>query len=165
MDILGHTMSAKHKVRELAMQLLFVWDANGACDLESAPQVIQQRGEDGQINQKAISMAQAVWEARPLADACVERLAPQWPIRRLAAVDRAVLRMAIWELTSSDTPPKVVIDEAIELAKEYSTELSSGFVNGVLDAALKEKQTITAETSETPQPETPQTPPAETTPQ
>ena len=73
-----------------------------------------------------------------------ERAAPQWPIRRLAAVDRAVLRLAIWELTSSDTPPKVVIDEAIELAKEYSTELSSGFVNGVLDAALKEKQGLAA---------------------
>lgn len=137
-------MSAKHKVRELAMQLLFVWDANGAADLDAAPQVLEQRGENDQIKQQAITMARAVWEARALSDACVQRLAPQWPIRRLAAVDRAVLRMGIWELSGSDTPPKVAIDEAIELAKEYSTELSAGFVNGVLDAALKEKTAITA---------------------
>jgi len=163
-------MSAKHKIRELAMLLMFVWDANGASDIEAAPQVLQQRGDDGEIKQKAITLAQAVWEARPLADACVERLAPQWPIRRLAAVDRAVLRIGIWELTSSDTPPKVAIDEAIELAKEYSTELSAGFVNGVLDAALKEKQTLTAmppaaDPAPAPAAPAPATPPSDTTPQ
>jgi len=54
-------------------------------------------------------------------------------------VDRNILRLAVWELTSADTPPKVVIDEAIELAKAFSTEHSPAFVNGVLDAVLHEK--------------------------
>ncbi len=60
-------------------------------------------------------------------------------------VDRNLIRMAVWELTNSDTPPKVVIDEAIELAKEFSTEQSPAFVNGVLDAVLRETRTLTAE--------------------
>ena len=77
-------------------------------------------------------------------DAWVERLAPQWPPRRQPGVDRSILRLAVWELTSTDTPPKVVIDEAIELAKTFSTENSPAFVNGVLDAVLKEQlETLT----------------------
>ena len=59
-----------------------------------------------------------------------------WTVERLPSVDRAILRLAVWELLArDDVPAAVVIDEAIELAKDYSTERSSGFVNGVLDAA------------------------------
>ncbi len=76
---------------------------------------------------------------RETIDALIERIAPQWPPRRQPAVDRCILRLAVWELTTQATPPKVVIDEAIELAKEFSTEQSPAFVNGVLDAALREK--------------------------
>jgi hypothetical protein len=60
-------------------------------------------------------------DARQTADEWAARLAPQWPTNRQPAVDRAILRLAIWELTNTDTPPKVVIDEAIELAKHFST--------------------------------------------
>jgi len=60
-------------------------------------------------------------------------------------VDRNLLRLAVWELTNTDTPPKVVIDEAIELAKEFSTEQSPAFINGVLDAVLKERQGLLGE--------------------
>ena len=58
-------------------------------------------------------------------------MAPQWPTRRQPAVDRSILRLAVWELTNTQTPPKVVLDEAIELAKHFSTEQSAAFVNGV----------------------------------
>jgi N utilization substance protein B len=92
-------------------------------------------------------MAAGAWEGREISDRWVERLAPQWPPRRQPGVDRAILRLAIWELTSSDTPPKVVIDEAIELAKSYSTENSPAFVNGVLDAVLKEHRNLTEGTA------------------
>jgi N utilization substance protein B len=60
-------------------------------------------------------------------------------------VDRNILRLAVWELTNADTPPKVVIDEAIELAKCFSTEQSPAFVNGVLDAVLKENMALKAD--------------------
>ena len=60
-------------------------------------------------------------------------------------MDRNLIRLAVWELTHKPTPPKVVIDEAIELAKEFSTEQSPAFVNGVLDSVLKEKQQLTGQ--------------------
>jgi len=91
-----------------------------------------------------VPTAKAAWENREQADAWVERLAPQWPPRRQPGVDRAILRLAVWELTSGETPPKVVIDEAIELAKSFSTEQSPAFVNGVLDAVLKEIKSLTS---------------------
>lgn len=69
-------------------------------------------------------------------DAVIDEHAEGWSAARLAAVDRAILRLAIWELhMQPDVPVAVIIDEAVELSKEYSTERSSSFVNGVLDAA------------------------------
>ena len=75
-------------------------------------------------------------------DQWVERLAPQWPPRRQPAVDRSLLRLAVWEITNTVTPPKVVIDEAIELSKQFSTAQSAGFLIGVLDSVLKEHEKL-----------------------
>jgi N utilization substance protein B len=69
---------------------------------------------------------------------------PQWPPRRQPGVDRNLIRLAVWELTNTVTPPKVIIDEAIELAKQFSTEQSAAFVNGVLDSVLKEHEKLIA---------------------
>jgi N utilization substance protein B len=130
--------SNKRKARELAMQVLFLWDAHGDADAALAQQVTQDGCDEPGVRQRAVAMAEAAWAGREISDQWVERLAPQWPIRRQPGVDRNILRLAVWELTGADTPPKVVIDEAIELAKEFSTEQSPAFVNGVLDAVLRE---------------------------
>ena len=143
----------KHRARELAMQAVFLWDANNATDLDlarsamttgagladlsSEPIDFSQTPDEETVN-AAMSMAIGAWENRQLSDDWITRLAPQWPPRRQPAVDRNILRLAVWEMTHTQTPPKVVIDEAIELAKRYSTENSPSFVNGVLDAVLKE---------------------------
>lgn len=66
--------------------------------------------------------------------------APAWPIEKLNKIDLAILRLAVYELDNCDTPPKVVIDEAVELAKEFGGESSSSFVNGVLGTIYKGKQ-------------------------
>lgn len=131
------------KVRELAMQVLFLWDANANLDLKLGWEATQHGEIEETIRMKSLQMAEQTWSQREVIDGCLERIAPQWPPRRQPAVDRNILRLAVWELTNSSTPPKVVIDEAIELAKEFSTEQSPAFVNGVLDAVLKEKQAIT----------------------
>lgn len=138
-------MSRKSQIRQLALQLLFLFDAHGAADRELARQASVETGDEPASRDRAIEMAAAAWEARLTIDPWVERLAPQWPPRRQPGVDRSILRLAVWELTNSDTPPKVVIDEAIELAKTFSTENSPGFVNGVLDAVLKEIEAIKKE--------------------
>jgi N utilization substance protein B len=135
-------MLNKHKSRELAMQVLFLWDASGESDAATATQVISDGSEDANVQQLATQISQGAWEVREASDKWMEKLAPQWPPRRQPGVDRSILRLAIWELTAADTPPKVVIDEAIELAKTFSTELSPAFVNGVLDAILREKREL-----------------------
>lgn len=127
------------------MQVLFVWDAHGENDREMAQRAVDQDNVDDDVRRGALDMASGAWAGRETSDAWIERLAPQWPPRRQPGVDRNLLRLAVWELTSTDTPPKVVLDEAIELAKEFSTGQSPAFVNGVLDAVLKEKQALTGE--------------------
>jgi N utilization substance protein B len=138
-------MPSKRQSRELAIQLLFSWDAAGERDARMTEQLVQDMATDPSTRHRGQEMAAAAWDARETADQWVSRLAPQWPPRRQPGVDRSILRLAIWELTSADTPPKVVIDEAIELAKHYSTEHSPAFVNGVLDAILKEHQALIKE--------------------
>jgi N utilization substance protein B len=133
----------KRKMRELAMQVLYAWDATGSNDPEVARQIVAQGSEDDEVRRGGLEMATGTWGQREASDQWVERLAPQWPPRRQPGVDRSLIRLAVWELTSADTPPKVVIDEAIELAKHFSTEHSPAFVNGVLDAVLKEHQALT----------------------
>ena len=135
-------MSRKSQIRQLALQLLFLFDANGAADRDLAEVALREGSDDADARQRAIEMATSTFESRETIDAWVERLAPQWPPRRQPGVDRSILRLAVWELTHADTPPKVVIDEAIELAKVFSTENSPSFVNGVLDAVLREHNTL-----------------------
>ena len=133
-------MQNKRRIRELAMQILFLWDTQDGADRALAEQIVMDGSDDPEIRRAATDAAAGAWEQRSIIDQRLERIAPQWPPRRQPAVDRNLLRLAVWELTNSDTPPKVVIDEAIELAKEFSTEQSPAFINGVLDAVLKERQ-------------------------
>ncbi len=71
-------------------------------------------------------------------DKLIEKAAPTWPIAKLNKIDLAILRLAVYELKRGGTPPKVVIDEAVELAKEYGSESSSSFINGVLGTIYKD---------------------------
>ena len=103
------------------MQVLYLWDAHGANDPQMAPAGDGAvPGADDAARQLAMDMADGAWGQREASDQWVERLAPQWPPRRQPGVDRNILRLAVWEMTNADTPPKVVIDEAIELAKQFS---------------------------------------------
>lgn len=71
-------------------------------------------------------------------DKLIQEAAPTWPINNLNKIDLAILRLAVYELKSGNTPPKVIIDEAVELAKEYGAESSSSFINGVLGTIYKD---------------------------
>src|SRR5262245_34874821 len=116
-------MQQRRRIRELAMQVLFLWDNHGESDPVLAAQVgADDPNIDDESRREGLRMAAEAWNAREVMDAWIERLAPQWPPRRQPGVDRSILRLAAWELTSGKTPPKVVIDEAIELAKSFSTE-------------------------------------------
>lgn len=143
--------------RRLAMQLVFVWDADNRPSDEAAEAVTADATRDVNPNdrramaeahaarRRAVAAAKRVWEQWDYLTQTLERLAPQWPPKRMPAVDRAILRLATWELLNTPTPPKVVIDEAIELSRAYSTADSPRFVNGVLDAILKEREALLGE--------------------
>lgn len=79
-------------------------------------------------------------------DATLQPIAPEWPIDQIARMDRVILRIGLYELQQSkDVPPKVVINEAVELAKAFGSENSSKFVNGVLGTALRQQEAADAE--------------------
>lgn len=79
-------------------------------------------------------LAKEVLAQKKLIDKKIQKSAPQWPIEKLNKIDLAILRLAVYELETKNIPPKVVIDEAVEIAKEYGGEASKAFVNGVLGA-------------------------------
>jgi N utilization substance protein B len=96
---------------------------------------------DAEIRRFAIELIRGAWADRAEIDELIRRIAKNWDLRRMAAIDRNVLRLGVHELRASaagasgGTPFKVVINEAIDLGKRYSTQNSGAFINGILDRA------------------------------
>jgi transcription antitermination factor NusB len=127
------------RARELAMQGLYQLDVQGP-DLLQRPSNELFINEDN--NETVIKLAllwtKGAWENLKQCDDLIANSTLKWKFSRLSPVDKSILRLAVYQLKfCSDIPPKVVINEAIELAKKFSTEKSGSFVNGVLDAVLK----------------------------
>jgi N utilization substance protein B len=126
-------LSDRTEARERALELLYEAEAKSSsvADVLAALPVVP--------DSYAVDVVTGVSEHGEQIDSLFGRLAPDWPLARLAAVDRAVLRVGIYELSQRpDVPTAVILDEAVELAKRYSTEESGRFVNGVLAAAARE---------------------------
>jgi len=84
-------------------------------------------------------LVQKILKEKDKINLLISKAAPQWPIDKLNKIDLAILLLAVYELENEDTPPKVVIDEAVELGKEFGSESSSSFINGVLGTIYKEE--------------------------
>lgn len=95
-----------------------------------------------QVNRKAADrmreLVQGVFENMPELDKKIAATSKNWHIDRMSVIDRSILRVALLEMIRFDTPIKVILDEAIELAKKYGTESSAAFVNGILDPLAKQ---------------------------
>ncbi len=116
------------------MQVLYQVDLRGEDDLEAIRQNVEQDEHKGpETGAAACNLAAAAWARRGEADAIIARLAPDWPTHRQPPVDRAILRLAYYEMISEHAPIKVAINEAVELAKDFGAEHSFAFINGVLD--------------------------------
>ncbi len=137
-------MARSRDIRRCALQALYQFDAGNA----DAPQVVRESliesPGDEEVHNKGFELAEQAWALREEADAVVAELTPDWPTYRQPVVDRNILRLAYFEITSSQTPPKVAINEAVELAKEFSTDKSSLFINGVLDKIYKSRRDVDA---------------------
>ena len=133
-------MPSRRHIRRLAMQLLYQIDLRGEEDLASIVQGFKE--DDSQranVQGQASALAQAAWENHTRADTLAGQLAPQWPTHRQPPVDRAILRLAFYEIDSGTTPPNVAINEAVELAKQYCSEQAPAFINGLLDKMAKQR--------------------------
>ncbi len=115
------------------MQLLYQLDQRGADDAELIREGMREGSDAPQVCQSAFDLAMAAWECHGDADRITTELAPDWPTHRQPPVDRAIIRLAHYEMVASRAPVGVAINEAIELAKQYGAEQSPAFVNGVLD--------------------------------
>jgi len=119
------------------MQMLFQWDMS-----QQDPAKLEAKfWKSARAADKTREFANQLFEgtAKEIAslDEIIGKHCENWRFERLAAIDRAILRLAIHEMNSTDTPPKVVLNEAVELAKKFSSEESGAFVNGVLDSVHK----------------------------
>ena len=152
-------MGKRREARERAVQFLFQYDLNPAEKLDDAlnqfwdsqrtaaiagekgaatwgvkVELPEPTAEEASVRLFADPLIRGVLEFRDEADACITKHAQNWELRRIAAVDRNILRLAIYEmLHRDDIPPVVSINEAVDIAKKFSTQDSGKFVNGILD--------------------------------
>lgn len=145
----GEWASGKRReVRRLAMQVLYQLDVAalpGSPDRQALLDGLDADFDKLTVRQQGVDLALSAWACHKEADRQVEALSPEWPTHRQPPVDRAILRLAYHEITAGLTPPKVAINEAIELAKAYASEHSPAFVNGILDKFVKHERTEDAQ--------------------
>ncbi|MGD8785974.1 MAG: transcription antitermination factor NusB [Phycisphaerales bacterium] len=126
------------RARELTMQALYQFDVQGPDIFELLDGFYIEADEDEFVRKLASEWTKGTWENLEQCDEPIIASTIKWQFTRLSPVDKSILRLAVYQLRfCRDIPPKVVINEAIELAKKYSTDKSPAFVNGVLDAILK----------------------------
>ena len=137
-------MANRHLSRSIVLQSLFEWDLN-SIEKSAMSETLMRNVEEFAPNKSDSpfmeKLLDGVLQKQTELDLIIEKAAPEWPIDRIAPVDRNILRLGLYELLFSDrseVPAKVAITEAIELAKQFGGENSSRFVNGVLGAVYKE---------------------------
>ena len=137
-------MANRHLSRSIAMQSLYEWDFNG-CDKKELDTIIEHNIQEFGPGMEDISfvndLVRNVIKNQKKIDPLIEKCAPEWPLDQVTVVDRNILRLGIYELlfeNYSEVPPKVAINEAIELAKSFGGESSGRFVNGVLGTIYRE---------------------------
>jgi N utilization substance protein B len=138
--------SNRHLGRIIALQTLYEYEfRRSAGDTEVDLNAVLVRNiarYEGTVDDKGFieRLVEGVAKRAAELDAALQPIAPEWPIDQIARMDRVVLRMGLYELMhEADVPPKVVINEAVELAKAFGSENSSKFVNGVLGTALRQR--------------------------
>lgn len=136
-------MSNRHLARTIALQSLYQWDFNH--QREDMHTIVAQNlrdfapsFDDGGFT---VTLVTGILSRRGEIDPLIARYAPEWPLDQIPPIDRNILRIGIYELKTSEVPPKVAINESIELAKTFGGESSSKFVNGVLGNIYKDMET------------------------
>jgi N utilization substance protein B len=131
-------MASRRKSREFAMQMLYQWELGGNTPEQVGATFFDERKADAEVESFARELFRGAVDHIERLDPLISEHAENWRLERMAAVDRSILRMAVYEmLHCPETPPHAVINEALEIARRFSGEGSVEFVNGILDAILK----------------------------
>jgi N utilization substance protein B len=129
--------SGRRRARELALQACYAHELSGNPPEQIVGDVILTKDEPSAVREFAAALFRRTVAEIEYFDLMIRRKAVNWEFNRIAIMDKLILRLALCEFFYfPDIPPKVTIDEAIEVAKKYSTEKSGRFVNGILDAVL-----------------------------
>ncbi len=144
-------MGSRHLSRSIVLQSLYEWDFYGKKPntLEKiVERNIKELGPGLKSEDFIWELVKGVFRKLPELDKLIEKVAPEWPIDQIAIVDRNVLRIGLYELlfgNKEEVPPKVAINEAIELAKTFGGENSGKFINGVLGTVYKTTESLKTE--------------------
>jgi len=130
-------MTLRRKSREFALQMLFEWDMSRQEPARIEKLFWKAARAEASTRRFADELFEGAVAQAGASDEFVENVAKHWRLDRLATIDRNILRLAIYELRSGTAPAKVVIDEALELAKKFSSAEAPAFLNGILDAVYK----------------------------
>ena len=134
-------MSRRSRAREIVLQALYQDDLNPDADPRTADEFLSRRlGEDEELVIFARSLLGGVRRNRGELDALLSETADNWSLQRMAVTDRNVLRLGAYEILYTETPDRVAINEAVELAKRFGARQSPHFVNDILDRFLSERR-------------------------
>lgn len=147
-------MASRHLARTIVMQSLYEWDFKET--LGKRPDFdkilshnIKESGIDPETDKFIFDLRHGIFKNLEGIDKLIAENAPEWPLSQIARIDRSILRLGVYELIFSDeVPPKVAIDEAVELAKAFGGENSSKFINGVLGSIYRKSKKYKEEENE-----------------
>jgi len=130
-------MGKRSTSRRIAMQAIYQAEIAGSDPETALKNITESERFIPETLEFATNLAKAAWDAREENDKIISGLAIDWPLDRIGKVDRSILRLAIYELKIGETPSAVIINEAVELAKKYSSNEAAKFINGILGAYLR----------------------------
>jgi N utilization substance protein B len=133
-------MRVNREVRRCALQALFQFDMVETVDHALVRASLDESPGTPEDHARGFDLATLAWEFRSDADALFAPFAPEWPIHRQPPIDRNLLRLAYYEMVIAETPAKVVINDAVELGKEFGGEKTPGFVNAMLDRMWRQRE-------------------------
>ncbi len=135
-------MRRRTQSRRLALQWLYKADLTADASTTDLADFVSMRGDPVEVKGLAADLVKGVLLHREALDREIEKVTENWTLSRMATIDRNVLRLAAYELIFTETPSPVVLNEAVELAKTFSTEHSGAFVNGILDRIRPERERL-----------------------
>ena len=130
-------MSVSRRIRHAALVALYQFDMVADPEVQSLEAAVDEVEASAKERRRGLEVAREIWSSRDRFDAQLAPFTSEWPLHRQPVMDRNILRLCAWEMLEAETAGPVAINEAVELAKEYGTDRSAAFINGVLASLLR----------------------------